>query len=97
MKKGYVLNIAGSFKVVQKQNANGYTKYTIKLEASEVELEDNLLKVDAEQNNSGEMRLFLLKYTYVHQDNEEKVNTSLRLDDISKEVKSMLMDACKYM
>ncbi|KAL7322425.1 hypothetical protein PS15p_212045 [Mucor circinelloides] len=39
--KGDAVSIAGPFKVVQKQNANGYTKYTMKLTPSEMQM-DNL-------------------------------------------------------
>ncbi|KAL7322407.1 hypothetical protein PS15p_212027 [Mucor circinelloides] len=93
MKKGDYVSIMGSFKVVQKQNANGFTKFTIKLTATEMQLEQIAVKVERELNNTGDMRLLLLKHAYVNLDNQEKISSALTSDEIAKEMKAMVLEA----
>ncbi|CAO0793356.1 unnamed protein product [Mucor circinelloides] len=93
MKKGDYVSVMGSFKVVQKQNANGFTKFTIKLTTTEMELERIAVKVERDLNNTGDMRLLLLKHAYVNIENQEKISSALTSDEIAKEMKAMVMEA----
>ncbi|CAO0793362.1 unnamed protein product, partial [Mucor circinelloides] len=94
MKKGDYVSIMGFFKVIQKQNPNGFTKFTIKLTPTdEMELERIAVTVERERNNTGDMRLLLLKHSYVNLDNQEKISSALTSDEIAKEMKAMVLEA----
>lgn len=96
MKKGDYVSIMGFFKVIWKQNPNGFTKFTIKLTPTdEMELERIAVTVERERNNTGDMRLLLLKHAYVNIENQEKISSALTSDKIAKEMKAMVMEACK--
>jgi len=98
MKKGDYVSIIGPFKVFPKQNPNGFAKFTIKVSPTKTEVERRrIIIVERELNNTADMRLLLLKYAYTSLKNEEKVSCDLTADEIVKEMKAMVIDACKHM
>ncbi|KAG1116110.1 hypothetical protein G6F42_013777 [Rhizopus arrhizus] len=78
MKKGDYVSIMGFFKLTP---------------TDEMELERIAVTVERERNNTGDMRLLLLKHAYVNIENQEKISSALTSDKIAKEMKAMVMEA----
>lgn len=91
LKKGSKISMAGSFKAVQKKNANGCTKFTIKLDPKTVMVDVEVLKIDPAANNDGTSRVVLLvEHIYVDHSNADKVSTSVTAGDILGEMQNLL-------
>lgn len=89
--KGDKISVCGYPNMQQKTNINDYTEFTIKIQATEVQVKTKLYYIDASLHNTGASKMALLKHMLVNYNNKDRVSTSLSCSEIVAEMQSIIV------